>query len=68
MFGYSPNSNHAVCKIVQVTISFQNVNLKLCFFFYLICVAYDNKGNKQAAIVDNLDMNYCKDIDKIILR
>ena len=27
-----------------------------------------NTTIKQAAIVDNLDMNYCKDIDKIILR
>lgn len=27
-----------------------------------------NTTIKQAAIIDNLDMNYCKDIDKIILR
>ena len=27
-----------------------------------------NTTIKQAAIVDNIDMNYCKDINKIILR
>ena len=27
-----------------------------------------NTTIKQAAIIDNLDMNYCKDIDKIILK